>query len=174
MAYVRTLKLALIASTITTGIFIIHINAVASERGFRTVAGTKMSKQKRSIRKKVRVVKKRKRGNRRGKRYDSNLERLIAYGLVTELDERNDRRENERYDLKRGELRNKVSYSPLRTMSKIIHVSDEMLELGEERAARREERMIDQIDEIDIRFYRDNEAYDVRYPSIVYLKMPDK
>ena len=68
-----------------------------------------------------------------------------------------------------GSLRQKVSYSQTRSLAKIIHVSDEMKDLGEIRAARRESRMLQEIDTIEFGFYRDNEAYDMRFPSIVYL-----
>lgn len=68
-----------------------------------------------------------------------------------------------------SQLRNKVSYYPRRTRSKFIRVTAEQLALGEERAARRDERMMAQMDSLDIRYYRDTEAYDARFPSIVYL-----
>lgn len=70
-----------------------------------------------------------------------------------------------------SQLRNKVSYYPRRTRSKFLHVTAEQLALGEERAARRDERMMAQMDSLDIRYYRDTEAYDARFPSIVYLDL---
>lgn len=66
-------------------------------------------------------------------------------------------------------LRNKVTYSPQRSIARILHVTDEQLALGEKRAERREAKMLDQIDTIEFGYYRPNEAYDVRFPSIVYL-----
>ena len=73
-----------------------------------------------------------------------------------------------------SQLRNKVSYYPRRTRSKFIRVTAEQLALGEERAARRDERMMAQMDDLDIRYYRDTEAYDARFPSIVYLDVIGK
>lgn len=68
-----------------------------------------------------------------------------------------------------GPLREKVVYSKQSSASKIIHVSEKMKQLGEARAARREAAMLENLDSIEFRFYRPNEAYDVRFPSIVYL-----
>jgi hypothetical protein len=53
--------------------------------------------------------------------------------------------------------------------AKVIHVSDELKDLGEERAERRRERLNSGHDNRVFRFYRSNEAYDVRFPSVVYL-----
>ena len=68
-----------------------------------------------------------------------------------------------------GHLRNKVSVMRSRPGAKIIRVSEKMKRLGEERAAKREARMLEELDNLDIRYYRDSEAYDARFPSIVYL-----
>lgn len=169
MAYTRTLKLALIALTITTGIFIFHVNADARDRGYLTVAGTKAAKQARVQRPSSRVSKIRRKYGKHKRR--DNIDRLFAYSLVTALDDRGTGSGSDTDDMRAGQLQEKVRYSPRRSMSKIIHVSEEMKELGEERAERREARMIEQMDQLDIRFYRDNEAYDARFPSIVYLDL---
>ena len=66
-------------------------------------------------------------------------------------------------------LREKATYSPSRSAAKVLRVTPEQLQIGEARAARREARMLEQIDQLDIRFYRPNEAYDARFPSVVYL-----
>ena len=42
------------------------------------------------------------------------------------------------------------------------------------RAALREARMLEDWDNLDIRYYRNNEAYDARFPSIVYLELINK
>jgi hypothetical protein len=49
-----------------------------------------------------------------------------------------------------------------------------MKRLGEERAANREVKMRQNIDDIEFGFYRESEAYDVRFPSIVYLELIKK
>lgn len=69
-------------------------------------------------------------------------------------------------------LRELVSTSPTRSPSKILHVTREQYEEGESRAARREAKMLANIENIRFRYYRPNEAYDERFPSIVYLEPP--
>ena len=57
-----------------------------------------------------------------------------------------------------------------RPPAKVIQVSHDLKTLGEERAERQADRLNSHGDERVFRFYRENEAYDVRFPSVVYLK----
>ena len=57
-----------------------------------------------------------------------------------------------------------------RPPAKIISVTDDLKALGNERAERRRDRLNNGTDNRVFRFYRDNEAYDERFPSVVYLK----
>lgn len=134
--------------------------AGAGDRGFQTIAGGK--KQFRSTKSDRRSI-----IRHRGSRDYSHGYRNYFEGVLLNLD-----LENDEPDLTSGFLREKVTYSPTRSRAKIIHVSDRMKRLGEERAARREARMLRNIKNIKFGYYRKNEAYDVRFPSIVYLDTP--
>jgi len=57
----------------------------------------------------------------------------------------------------------------LRPMARILSVSDEQRELGEERAARREALRRSESKDRIYGFYSEREAYDIRFPSVVYL-----
>lgn len=57
-----------------------------------------------------------------------------------------------------------------RPAANIVRVTDDKKTLGEERAERRRDRLNNGTDNRVFRFYRDNEAYDERFPSVVYLK----
>lgn len=77
--------------------------------------------------------------------------------------------ENDDEDFSESFLREKVTIMHSRSGPKILQVTQEQFVMGESRAARREQRMLDNFENIDIRYYRPNEAYDVRFPSVVYL-----
>ncbi len=57
-----------------------------------------------------------------------------------------------------------------RAPAKVLTVNNDLKSLGEERAERRRDRYDVDGDKRVFRFYRDNEAYDERFPSVVYLK----
>ncbi|MGI9353806.1 MAG: hypothetical protein ACR2PF_01375 [Rhizobiaceae bacterium] len=71
-----------------------------------------------------------------------------------------------------GLLTEVANDGPLRPRAKIIQVSDDQKIIGEQRAAGRAGRFNRENGNKYVRFYRDNEAYDVRFPSIVYLNSP--
>ena len=66
-------------------------------------------------------------------------------------------------------LREKTAIQRPGSEAKILHVTPEQRELGESRAARREARMLERFDETEFGYYRPNEAYNIRFPSVVYL-----
>jgi len=170
MACTRTLKIALVALVFLAGLLILDITSEAREKGFSTIAGSGNSKFKLGDRtKRIRNHKRRVRKHRRGYRRSLHDTLFVIEGTEL-LKQRNSEQEIRRT----SHLRNKVSIVRRRPGSKIIRVSEKMKRLGEERAAIREEKMLKQIDNIDIQFYRDNEAYDVRFPSIVYLELLKK
>lgn len=159
MADTRTLKIALVALAFLAALLIFDIASQATERGFTTIAGDTKSSRTRLKGPKFR------KSQRKRSFHDTIFvldgSRLIEESLANS-EERRIRRQSH--------LRNKVSYMRRRARSKIIKVSPAMKRLGEERAARREAKMLANIENLDIRYYRDNEAYDARYPSIVYLE----
>ena len=57
-----------------------------------------------------------------------------------------------------------------RSPAKVLKVSNDLKSLGEERAERRRDRFDAEGDTRVFNFYRENEAFDVRFPSVVYLK----
>ncbi len=176
MACTRTLKIALIALALLAGLLIVDMTSQARERGFSTVAGDPISKSfNRAKVKQLRQHRRSLRNQRRHLRHRHTGRRSLHDTLFlidgTELlTERN----SEAAIRRNSHLRNKVSVMRRRPGSKIIRVSEKMKRLGEARAAIREEKILKEIDNIDIRFYRDNEAYDARYPSIVYLELLEK
>ena len=170
MACTRTLKIALVALAVLTGLLIIDMTSHARERGFTTVAGDHLAKSR-----KFKSSKKFRHHNRKLRRELRRSGRSLhdTLFLIDGTDlllERNSEEQIRRTSF----LRNKVSTSRRRPGAKILRVTERQKQLGEARAAIREARMIEQIDELDIRFYRDTEAYDARYPSIVYLEMIEK
>lgn len=68
-----------------------------------------------------------------------------------------------------GILTEVANDGPLRPSAGIIRVTQREKIIGEERAAARSRRFNRENSSRYIRFYRDNEAYDVRFPSVVYL-----
>ncbi len=68
-----------------------------------------------------------------------------------------------------GILREAASPGYFRPKANIIRVPDELRELGEARAAHRDNLFSNYKGEIDVRFYRDREAYDARFPDVVFL-----
>lgn len=141
----RTLSLVLCVSTSFT--MLTFDVAGSSDRGFRHVAGERNIG--RSLRQEFR------------RDYDHRATPLvILYSDDLLADQR---------DFSDSFLREKAVYQPSRSAAKIQQVSYEQWELGEARAARREAKMLEELDSIDIRFYRPNEAYDARFPSVVYL-----
>ncbi len=73
-------------------------------------------------------------------------------------------------DLSSSGLREQASIGVIRAPAKILSVSNDLKVLGEKRAARREALFDEATDLPNIRFYRPNEAYDRRFPSVVYLR----
>lgn len=55
----------------------------------------------------------------------------------------------------------------------VIKVPEHLKQLGDERAERRAMQFDAEGDKREFRFYRDNEAYDPRFPSIVFLRAPE-
>ena len=170
MACTRTLKIALVALAVLAGLLIVDLTTHASEKGFTTIAGGNVAKTRKfnSSNKFRRHHRKLRRDFRTGRR--SARHTLLFIDGSDLLRERNSEERIRRF----SHLRNKVSTSPRRPGAKIIRVTERQKQLGEARAAIREARMIEQIDKLDIRFYRDTEAYDARFPSIVYLEMIEK
>lgn len=170
MACTRTLKIALAALLFLAGLLIVDIASQARERGFSTVAGDVNSRSGIGVsREKVRGYNRKLRKLRR--KANRSLHDTLFYIEGTELL----KQRNSEAEIRRSShLRNKVNISPRRSASKIIRVSDEMKRLGEERAANREVKMRQNIDDIEFGFYRESEAYDVRFPSIVYLELIKK
>ncbi|NKB52051.1 MAG: hypothetical protein GKR97_07500 [Rhizobiaceae bacterium] len=170
MACTRTLKIALVALVFLAGLLILDITAQARERGYSTVAG-EFAKARPSIRSKNFHFKRRlsNKSRRHGRR--RSLHDTI---FVIDGDDLTARRNDQDAIRRNSHLRDKVNQMRRRSGSKIIRVSEKMKRLGEERAARREAKMLKQIDNVDIRFYRNSEAYDARYPSIVYLELIKK
>jgi len=68
-----------------------------------------------------------------------------------------------------GVLREAVNNGPLRPNAGIIRVTESQKIIGERRAAARARRYNREDTARYFRFYRPNEAYDVRFPSVVYL-----
>ena len=166
MACTRTLKIALAALAVLAGLLIIDMTTHAGERGFTTIAGGNAAKYRN-----FKSANKFRRHHRNLRRTDGVRNRaLVVIDGTDLLLERN----SEEQIRRTSHLRNKVSSSPRRPGAKIIRVTERQKRLGEARAAIREARMIEQIDKLDIRFYRDTEAYDARFPSIVYLEMIEK
>ena len=170
MACTRTLKIALAALAVLAGLLIIDMTTHASERGFTTIAGGKAAKSRNfksanKFRRHHRTLRRHARGPNRSRR-----NAIVVFDGTDLLMERN----SENQIRSTSHLRNKVSTSPRRPGAKIIRVTERQKQLGEARAAIREARMIEQIDKLDIRFYRDTEAYDARFPSIVYLEMIER
>ncbi len=167
MACTRTLKIALVALVFLAGLLILDITAQARERGFSTLAGeldkVRSSVRSKNFRYKRRLSNKLHRNGRRRSLHDTIF--------VIDGDDLAKRRNDENAIRRNSHLRNKVSNIRRRSGSKFIRVSEKMKRLGEEIAAKREAKMLKQIENVDIRFYRLSEAYDVRYPSIVYLEL---
>jgi hypothetical protein len=184
MACTRTLKIALAALVVLTGLMVVEMAVEARERGFRTVAGNagyvktrpRKINASRSGKRHARTSRRhgyrnsRSRGYRNGEVYNAAGAGLLTLGWHGNLGNRYD----DDYIRRNSLMRDKVSDSPRRSASKIIHVSYKMLQLGESRAAKREARMLKEMENLDIRYYRDNEAYDARFPSIVYLDLLDR
>ncbi|MEP0944285.1 MAG: hypothetical protein ABJH63_12610 [Rhizobiaceae bacterium] len=165
MACTRTLKLAFGALLLLASILAFDISSKARERGFSTIAGDGVKKRPVVSSKKYRNYRKLpKHLRRRGA--GGTLHKNLFFFDGSELLRESRREEGAR---QRGHLRNKVSVMRSRPGAKIIRVSEKMKRLGEERAAKREARMLEELDNLDIRYYRDSEAYDARFPSIVYL-----
>ena len=161
MACTRTLKIGLGALLLLAGLLAFDITSKARERGFSTIAGDAKKRQ---------IV--RQKGNRNYRRIAGrSLHDTLFVIDGNELIRESEREQAARY---RSHLRNKVSVMRSRSGAKIIKVSERMKRLGEERAAIREAKMLDEMDNLDIRYYRDNEAYDARFPSIVYLELINK
>lgn len=168
MACTRTLKIAFGALLLLAGLLVFDITSQARERGFSTVAGDskKGSVRSRSL-KNYHKLPRRLHRRKAGRSLHDTLFIINGTELINE-----GRREQAARN--RSHLRNKVSYMRTRAGAKIIKVSEKMKRLGEERAAKREAKMLEQMDNLDIRYYRDNEAYDARFPSIVYLELINK
>ncbi|MEP1208332.1 MAG: hypothetical protein ABJM29_08840 [Rhizobiaceae bacterium] len=170
MACTRTLKMALVALAFLAGLLIFDMTSQARESGMSTIAGDRGAQA--NLRAKARKFRahqrKLRKSKRRGRR---SLHDTLFIVDTDDLPAESNTPESIR---RNSFLRNKVSVMRRRPGSKIIHVSEKMKQLGEERAAKREERMLEQIDKLDIRFYRDNEAYDARFPSIVFLELLKK
>ncbi|MCJ8310946.1 MAG: hypothetical protein HRU27_18620 [Rhizobiaceae bacterium] len=165
MACTRTLKIALGALLLLAGLLVFDLTSHARERGYTTVAGDgqKRTVRSRSLKNQQKII--RYRGDRRT--LHGSLFILDGNELIRE----SRREQAARY---RSHLRNKVSVMRTRAGAKIIKVSEKMKRLGEERAAKREAKMMAEFDNLDIRYYRNNEAYDARFPSIVYLELLNK
>ena len=168
MACTRTLKIALGALLLLAGLLVFDITSQARERGYTTVAG---DSKKGKIR--TRSLKNDYRSPRHLYRRKAGLSLHDTLFIIdgSALIREGRREEAAR---QRSHLRNKVSYMRSRSGAKIIKVSEKMKRLGEERAALREAKMLENWDNLDIRYYRNNEAYDARFPSIVYLELVNK
>lgn len=163
-------KLALSSSVFLLGLAFATPSSFAGDRGFVTIAGKTKNMYKtrghtyiaRSQRPKRRtskrsVMRDTRHHNRR--HYRRDLDGLVIRMPIDAYEP----------DLTAGFLREKVRYSPTRSRAKIIHVSSAMKKLAEKRAAAREALYYKEADKIEFRYYRPNEAYDVRFPSVVYL-----
>ena len=64
------------------------------------------------------------------------------------------------------------TYDPVRPSAQIIHVSQELKDLAAAREPGRLARLEREIDDIEIRFRSPTQAYDTRFPSIVFLDSP--
>ena len=143
---------AILLSTTIATIPALQYTALAGEKSFRLIAGHDKG------------IRNSKRKSKRSRRHSNRKRNNYYYGAVVDI-----RGYEKRPALSAGFLQNKVTYSPRKSAAKIIHVSDQMKRLGEARAAVREANLLRNIDNIKFKYYRPNEAFDVRFPDVVYL-----
>ncbi len=172
--FIRNIALAF--SLVFLGTTTSSIPAYADGRGFRTIAGNNVvfrgNQASTSRFLSRRDVNRNLRSRIRSSR-DRDVRTLRSLNSRLRLRENNRRSFRGRVFRNDGfsssALRELASPSHTRRRAKIIRVSDEMKRLAEERADRRAARRQNRINSSNFRYYRDNEAYDVRFPDFVYL-----